>query len=91
MLYITCNCSAVVAFLLVVAAIISPITHVQSFQTHNMITTTGLLTRAARDRYSYPSQLYNENQNTDSDTPKEEDIVGDQYEGMYNMYNCRVY
>ena len=46
---------------------------------------------AARDRYSYPSLLYNENQNTGSDTPKEEDIVGDQYEGMYNMYNCRVY
>ena len=87
MVCITCKCSAAVAFLLVAAAIISPITH--AFQTH-MITTTGLLTRAARDRYSYPSQLYNENQNTGSDTPKEEDIVGDQYEGMYDMYNCRV-
>ena len=73
--------AAAVALILVVATI-TPISYVESFQLHHT-------TLSAGRSMSNNIRLYSENPNKGSDIPKEEEVMGEKYEGMNTtLLNC---
>ena len=85
MVALSTNCNSLLnlAVVLLSLAINTRITYVESFQLQNSFSTICQpLTTTSTSYKSYRSrQLYSEN-------PREEEIVGDQYEGMYDLHSC---
>lgn len=87
MVALSTNCNSLLnlAVVLLSLAINTSITYVESFQLQNSFLTRVYhqsLTTTSTSYKSYRSrQLYSEN-------PREEEIVGDQYEGMYDLHSC---
>ena len=86
MVALSTNCNSLLnlAVVLLSLAINTSITHVESFQLQNSFLTR-VYHQSLTTSTSYKSyrtrQLYSEN-------PREEEIVGDQYEGMYDLHSC---
>lgn len=71
--------TAVVAVILI-AATITPISYVECFQLHHTTLSAGRSSMTSNIRF------YSENPNKGSDFPKEEEVMGEKYEGMILYY-----
>ena len=72
--------STAVVALILIAATITPISFVECFQLHHTTLSAG------RSSMKSNIRLYSENPNKGSDFPKEEEVMGEKYEGMILYY-----
>ena len=68
---------------ILIAATITPISYVECFQLHHTTLSTGR-------SMSRNIRFYSENPNKGSDFPKEEEVMGEKYEGMNTLYYLLV-
>lgn len=73
------NATTAVVAVILIAATITPISYVECFQLHHTTLSAG------RSSMSSNIRFYSENPNKGSDFPKEEEVMGEKYEGMNTL------